>query len=167
MAKAGIYMSFKRWLYRGGHPHTLAKILNRGWAFIHARGIAPNYMVALDVVGRKSGKIISFPLAMTVFDGRRYLVSMLGKEANWVQNVRAANGRATLRHGITEEIWLAEVAVEDRAPILKAFLQHAPGARPHVPVHKDAPVTEFEAIAAKYPIFRVVKLETTEEQSEV
>lgn len=148
-------MSFKRWLYRGGHPHTLAKILNRGWAFVHATGIAPNYMVTLDVVGRKSGKIISFPLAMTMLDGERYLVSMLGKEANWVHNVRAANGQATLRHGITEKIRLEEVAEEDRAPIIKAFLQHAPGARPHVAVSKDAPLAAFAAVAAEHPVFRV------------
>lgn len=150
-------MSFKRWLYRGGRPHKLAKLLNRGWAFVHARGIAPNYMVTLEVVGRKSGKIISFPLAMTVLDGNRYLVSMLGKDANWVQNVRAAGGKATLRHGITEEIWLEEVEVQARPVILKAFLQHAPGARPHVPVSKDAPLSAFEGIAADYPVFRLVK----------
>lgn len=150
-------MSFKRWLYRGGRPHKLAKLLNRGWAFVHARGIAPNYMVTLEVVGRKSGKIISFPLAMTVLDGNRYLVSMLGKDANWVQNVRAAGGKATLRHGITEEIWLEEVEVQARPVILKAFLQHAPGARPHVPIIKDAPLSAFEGIAADYPVFRLVK----------
>lgn len=150
-------MSFKRWLYRGGRPHRLAKLLNRGWAFVHATGIAPNYMVTLEVVGRKSGKIISFPLAMTVLDGNRYLVSMLGKDANWVQNVRAAGGKATLRHGITEEIWLEEVEVQARPVILKAFLQHAPGARPHVPVSKDAPLSAFEGIAADYPVFRLVK----------
>lgn len=148
-------MSFKRWLYRGGHPHALAKLLNRGWAFVHAKGIAPNYMVTLEVVGRKSGKTISFPLAMTVLDGKRYLVSMLGKDANWVQNVRAANGQATLRHGITEEIRLEEVAETERAPIIKAFLQHAPGARPHVAVHKDASLAAFAAIAAEHPVFRV------------
>ena len=32
------YPRFKRWLYRGGRPHLLARALNRGWAIIHALG---------------------------------------------------------------------------------------------------------------------------------
>ena len=148
-------MAFHRWLYREGHPNRLAKILNRGWAFVHSLGILPNYLVTLEVVGRQSGKTISFPLAMVVMNRQRYLVSMLGEEANWVRNVQAAGGRAKLRHGVSEQVLLEEVAVSQRAPILKAYLQIAPGARPHIPLSKDAPVSAFEKIAAQYPVFRV------------
>lgn len=150
-------MAFKRWLYRGGRPNILAKILNRGWAIVHSTGIAPNTFVTLEVVGRKSGKMTSFPLAMTVMNGERYLVSMLG-ESNWVRNVRAAGGKARLVHGIAEQVLLEEVEVGKRAPILKAYLQLAPGARPHIPVSKDAPVSEFEKIASQYPVFRLSAL---------
>jgi hypothetical protein len=148
-------MALKRWLYRGGRPNILAKILNGGWAIIHSLGIAPDYLVTLDVVGRKSGKMTSFPLVMTVMNGERYLVSMLGEEANWVRNIKATGGKARLRHGITEQVLLAEVDDRLRAPILKAYLQHAPGARAHIPVSKDAPIAEFEKIAAKFPVFRL------------
>lgn len=151
-------MAFKRWLYRGGHPNLLAKILNHGWAFIHALGVAPNYMVTLDVAGRQSGKTISFPLAMVTVDGERYLVSMLGEDANWVRNVAAAGGSARLRHGKTEDVRLVPVDVAQRPPILKRDLQVAPGARPHIPVDKDAPVDEFAKIAAQYPVFSVERL---------
>jgi hypothetical protein len=148
-------VSIKRWLYRGGHPNIVAKILNWGWAIIHSLGVFPNRFVTLEVVGRKSGKIISFPLAMTVMNGERYLVSMLGDNTNWVRNIRFAGGRATLRHGISEQVLLEEVDARQRAPILKAFLQIAPGAVPHIPVNKDAPISEFEKIASKYPVFRL------------
>jgi hypothetical protein len=148
-------LAIKRWLYRGGHPNRLAKLLNKGWAFVHALGLFPNYLVTLEVTGRQSGKTIDFPLAMTVLSGERYLVSMLGENTNWVRNVRAAGGKAKLRHGISEDIVLKEVDVPKRAPVLKAFLQHAPGARPHIPVDKDAPLSEFENIASLYPVFRV------------
>lgn len=144
-----------RWYYRGGHPNRVAKFLNRVSAVLHATGIAPNYLVTLEVVGRRSGQTISFPLAMTVIDGEQYLVSMLGEDANWVQNLKAAGGRATLRHGITEQVRLEEVDPARRPPILKAYLMHAPGARPHIPVDKDAPPAEFEKIAAQFPVFRV------------
>jgi hypothetical protein len=149
-------VSLKKWLYKGGHPNTLAKVINKGWAIIHSSGIYPNYLVTLEVVGRRSEKLISLPLALTTINGERYLVSMLGEKANWVRNVKAAGGRVRLRHGMTEEVSLEEVDVPQRAAIIKAYLQIAPGARPHIPVDKDAPITEFEKIAAKYPVFKII-----------
>ena len=148
-------MAFKRWMYRGGRPNIVARIQNRGWAILHSLGIFPGRYVTLEVAGRKSGKMVSFPLAMTVINGERYLVSMLGEDTNWVRNVRAAGGKARLIHGISEQVLLEEVEISQRAPILKAYLQIAPGARPHIPVSKDAPIAEFEKIVSKYPIFRL------------
>jgi len=148
-------VTLKRWMYRGGHPNRLTKIINKGWAIIHSLGLFPNYLVTLEVAGRQSGKIISFPMAMTVMNGERYLVSMLGEDTNWVRNVRAAGGNASLRHGRIEQVFLEEVEINRRAPILKAYLKLAPGARPHIPVSKDAPISEFEKIASKYPVFKL------------
>ena len=145
----------KRKLYEGGRPGRIAAVLNRGWAILHSLGLFPNYLVTLEVRGRRSGRIVSLPLVMAVRDGERYLVSMLGDDAAWVLNVRAANGRAVLRHGRTEEVLLEEIPVAERAPIVKDYLQRAPGARPHVPVDKDAPIEEFEAIVDGIPVFRV------------
>jgi hypothetical protein len=93
---------------------------------------------------------------MAVVDGERYIVSMLGREVAWVRNVEAAAGRAVLRHGRIEQVRLEELPSEKRAPVLKAYLQRAPGARPHVAVDKDAPLDEFEAIAPQIPVFRVL-----------
>jgi hypothetical protein len=150
------YRRFKRWLYKSNRPGVIARVLNRAWASAHARGIAPNYLVTLEVRGRRSGRAISFPLVMAAVDGERYLVSMLGTEVAWVRNVEAAAGRAVLRHGRTEQVRLEEIPVERRAPVLKAYLNRAPGARPHIRVDKDAPVGDFEAIAAQIPVFRVI-----------
>ncbi len=148
---------FKRWLYRGGRPNALARAINAGWAAIHSTGIAPDFLVTLEVRGRRTGRIISFPLAMVALNGEHYLVSMLGNDAAWVRNLRAADGQAVLRHGRSESVRLVPVDVEQRPPILKLYLQRAPGARPHIPVDKDAPVEAFAAIAADYPVFRVVE----------
>lgn len=93
---------------------------------------------------------------MAVLGGERYLVSMLGEEVVWVRNVKAAGGDAVLHHGRTEQVRLEELAIEKRAPVLKAYLQRAPGARPHIPVDKDAPLEEFAAIAAQIPVFHVL-----------
>ena len=151
-----LFKRFKLWLYQGGRSNALARVINWGWAVVHSLGVAPNFMVTLDVVGRRSGRTISFPLAMVVLDGERYLVSMLGVNATWVQNVRAAGGHATLRHGRTEQVLLDDVAVEKRGRVLKAYLHLAPGARPHIPVDVNAPLEEFDAIAPQIPVFRLV-----------
>ena len=152
---------YHRWLYRGGHPNTLARILNRISARVHALGIAPNYFVTLEVRGRRTGRAISFPLAMAVVDGERYLVSMLGPEASWVRNLQAADGQALLRHGRIERVRLEEVPVEERGCVLKIYLHRAPGARAHIPVDKDAALSEFDAIAARIPVFRVLGRDDT------
>src|SRR5574341_1673568 len=146
---------FYRWLYRGQRPNWIARILNRATAAVASSGVTSNYMETLEVTGRKSGRTFSLPVVMAVVDGQRYLVSMLGENVQWIHNVRAAGGRAVLRSGGREEIQLEEVPAGQRAPILRAYLQRAPGARPHVPVNKDAALAEFEKIAAAFPIFRL------------
>lgn len=150
------FTKYKNWLYKGGRPNLLARALNRGWAIIHRLGIAPNYLVTLEVMGRRSGKPITFPLVMVVLDGERYLASMQGENAAWVRNLKAAGGHARLHHGRTEEVHLDEITVEQRPRVLKAYLKRAPGARPHIPVDKDAPLEAFAVAAAQIPVFRVM-----------
>jgi len=145
-----------RWMYREKRPNKVARFLNNLSAAVYAWGIAPDWLATLDVTGRKSGKTISLPVVIAIVGGERYLVSMLGEKATWVQNVRAAQGKAILRAGRHEEIRLIDVPAEQRAPILKVYLQRAPGARPHIPIDKDAPLSAFEAAAADYPVFHIV-----------
>ena len=109
----------------------------------------------VEVTGRRTGKTISFPAVIADYENGRYLVSMLGEGTSWVRNVRAAGGRAVLRHGGREPVTLHEVDAGRRAPILRCYLQRASGARAHIPVDYRAPVEEFEPIAAQYPVFRV------------
>jgi hypothetical protein len=55
---------------------------------------------------------------------------------------------------------LVEVPVDERAAIIKCYLQQVPGARPHIPLDRHRPVADFAAIAAQIPVFRVVSRET-------
>jgi hypothetical protein len=83
-------------------------------------------------------------------------VAMLGEHVNWVANVRAAGGQAVLRQGRrSEPVRLEEVDPGARAPILKRYLELAPGARAHIPVDPQAPLEEFERVAAQHAVFRV------------
>ena len=126
------------------------------WAAVFSSGVAPDYLATLEVTGRRSGRTISLPVVVTMLDGQRYLVSMLGDDAQWVQNVRAAAGRAVLRSGYCEEVQFEEVPPRPAcAHLVRAYLQRAPGARPHVPVNKGASPAEFQKVAAEFPVFRI------------
>ena len=146
----------KRWMYRGDRPGRLARVLNRLSALQFSAGVlSPTRASTLEVRGRKTGRLITFPVVVAECESERYLVAMLGNEANWVKNVRATGGRASLRRGSREDVTLIEVAIDDRPPILRRYLAVAPGARPHLPIDRHSPLEEFEAIAAQYPVFRV------------
>ncbi|GAA4607210.1 hypothetical protein BJY16_006212 [Actinoplanes octamycinicus] len=146
----------RRRMYRGGRPDRVARVLNRVSAAQFSAGfLTPATWVTMEVTGRRSGRIISCPLVVTRYHGERYLVAMLGRRANWVANVRAAHGAVVLRHGDLEEVQLVEVEPRERAPILRAFLAVAPGARAHLPVDRDAPLADFARIADDFPVFRI------------
>jgi hypothetical protein len=144
-----------RAMYATGQADSRARRLARRWAGVFARGLAPKRWVILEVAGRRSGRLARFPLGMADWNGQWYLVPMLGEQCNWVRNVRAADGRVVLRHRNPVACQLAEVPVSLRAPIIRRYLQKVPGARPHIPVSRRASLAQFEAISARYPVFRV------------
>lgn len=147
---------FKRWMYRTGRPGRLARAMNWSSAVQFSAGLlSPKRAVTLEVRGRRTGRPIQVPVVVADYEGDRYLVSMLGAEANWVRNVRAAGGQAVLRRGGRQAVRLVEVDAAERAPILRRYLALAPGARPHVPVSRNAPLAEFARIAERYPVFRI------------
>ena len=150
-----LHDAYLRRLYRGGHPNLLARVLNRSSAIVHSAGIWPSRLATLEVPGRRTGHVISFPVVIADHEGERYLVAMLGEGTNWVRNVRAADGGAVLRHGRREVVCLEHVDPPARPPVLRRYLACAPGARPHIHVDRHAPVEEFEEIAPQIPVFRV------------
>jgi polyisoprenoid-binding protein YceI len=144
-----------RAMYAGGRGDATARRYSRLWAAVFGLGLMPRRWVTLEVPGRRSGKLTRFPLGMADLSGQWYLVPMLGERCNWVQNVRAARGRVTLRRRRAVPCRLAEVPVAERAPVIRRYLKKVPGARPHIPVDRHAPLADFEAIAPRYPVFLV------------
>jgi hypothetical protein len=150
----GVISAIQRWQYRGGRPGWTARIGNRLGALSFAAGIGPSGAATLEVRGHKSGRMISFPVVVTDYQGERYLVAMLGQKTNWARNLRA-DGHAVLRRGRPEDVSLVEDLSDNRAAILRRYLEVAAGARPFFPVDRHAPLTEFERIVDLYPVFRV------------
>ena len=69
-------MSLQRWFYAGGRPNRVARLLDRLTAAISARGLGPDYLVVLEVPGRRSGRKVGLPLVVAAVKGERYLVSI-------------------------------------------------------------------------------------------
>ncbi|MFM9921275.1 nitroreductase family deazaflavin-dependent oxidoreductase [Lacisediminihabitans sp. H27-G8] len=145
----------RRRMYAGGRPNRTARFLNDLSAKMFSLGLSPHWAVTLETVNPTSATALILPLVIANFDHREFLVSMLGQRSRWVRNVRAAGGHAIVHAGRRRPVLLTEVAAEDRAPILKAYLDQAPGARAHVPVDRREPVAQFERIAADYPVFEI------------
>ena len=143
-----------RALYPGGKPSPKAKAIHRRFVAGPLPRIVPIASV-LEVRGRRSGQKVRVPLVIVRYQRSWYLVSMFGEQSNWVKNLRASDGEATLTHGSRRHVQLIEVPVSDRAPIIKRYLLLAMGARPHMRVGWKEPLSAFEAVAPIYPVFRV------------
>jgi len=144
--------------YRERRPTRLGKAANGATAWLAAHGVGPWWQMALETKGRRSGRTISTALVEASYEGQEYLVSMLGERSAWVRNVRASGGEAVIRHGRRRRVRLEDVPVDERAPIIKAYLQRAFAARPHFDVPHDAPLTEFARVAENYPAFRIMEI---------
>lgn len=115
------------------------------------RGLNIGSQHLLSVRGRKSGKVRSTPVSIATVDGTRYIVVAFSKAA-WVQNVRAS-GSGTLGRGQNvERVHLVELPVEDRGPVLRAFLQQVRGG---VRFFGSGDHEVVVAGADRYPVFRL------------
>jgi hypothetical protein len=141
--------------YQRRRPTKTGRAVNGLWARVYGIGILPSFLSTLETTGSRSGRLHAIPVVIADYNGGQYIVSMLGPRSPWVRNIQAAEGRAFLRRGRRRTVHLAEVPVEERAPIIKAYIGRAIGARPHIPLRPDAPLEEFERIAADYPVFRI------------
>ena len=109
----------------------------------------------LEVKGRKSGLPRRTPVNLLTIDGREYLVAPRG-ETEWVRNLRADGGRLALLLGRRREQRLAtEIADDDKAEILRAYLRRwkfevgmfFDGVGP------DSSDAELVAAGARHPVF--------------
>jgi hypothetical protein len=87
--------------------------------------------------------------------GQRYVVSMFGTISDWVKNLEAARGNAIISHGGSVRARLVLVPPEERAPVLREYVRVASSGRKHFPLSVGASLTDFAAIAAQYPVYRV------------
>jgi deazaflavin-dependent oxidoreductase (nitroreductase family) len=143
-----------RLFYRDWRPTRIGRWVNRLASWRSALGMSSRDAV-LEVRGRASGQRRSTPVVIAAVEDKRYLVSMLGPGSDWVKNVEAAHGDAVLRQGRRRAVHLVGVPPGERAPILREYVRVATSGRHHLPVAVGAPLSEFETIAERYPVYRI------------
>ncbi len=118
--------------------------------------------LTLEVRGRKTGAVIRVSLTSVRRGGCRYLVSLYPK-AQWVKNVRAADGRAVLLSGGRTPVRLVEVPAQEKAPILLGYVQQrafshsgAESSRLFFCLGPKPTLAEMQAIADRYIVFQVM-----------
>lgn len=120
---------YLRQFYRDWRPTRMGRLVNRAWAWLSGLGLTPRVLLTLQVKGRRSGRLRTTVLVVASHGGQRYLIS--------------------------RPVKLAEVPVSARGPILKAYCHVATSGRHHFPLPHNAPVSEFDAVAQRYPVFRI------------
>ena len=144
-----------RLLYCDWRPTRLGRAVNRFACWWSGIGLPPRFQAALEVRGRTSGRRRSSPVVIATVEGRQYLVSMLGPESGWVKNVEAAHGDAVIRQGRRRRVLLVAVPPDERAPVLREYVRIAMSGRRHLPLPVGAPLSDFAAIAERYPVYRI------------
>ncbi|MGE5287105.1 MAG: nitroreductase/quinone reductase family protein [Micromonosporaceae bacterium] len=98
-------------------PPWFARVVgNRMAAFFR-----PSLVSHLSVQGRRSGRWHTVPVAVLDHGNERYLLAPRG-ETDWVLNLRASGTGRLTKHGLVEEITVAEVPKTERSGLVEAYL---------------------------------------------
>jgi deazaflavin-dependent oxidoreductase (nitroreductase family) len=138
-------------------PSGIEAFFNRTMGFLAGLGIGPSFIYLLQVRGRKSGRVFSTPVNLMEFGGRQVLVAPRGR-TQWVRNAEAA-GEITLKRGSQRlRYGLRPIADEQKAEILKQYLdRYASAVKKFFPVNPGSPVEAFRSIVRNYPVFELVQ----------
>lgn len=146
---------FSRLFYRNRRPTWLGHCVSQLFCWAARRGVTPRSWVSLEVRDRATGRMRADAVVLATVAGERYVVSMFGEISDWVLNLEASGGEALISHGGATQVRLVPVAPEARAPVLREYARVASSGRKHFPVTAGAPLAEFAAIAAQYPVYRI------------
>jgi F420H(2)-dependent quinone reductase len=144
-----------RLFYRDWRPTLLGRWVNRLNCWWSGLGLPPRFQAALEVRGRVSGRVRANPIVIATVEGEDYLVSMLGPNSDWVKNIEAAHGDAIIRQGRRRRVHLVPLPPPERAPIIREYVRIARSGRRHFPLSVASPLSDFAAIAERYPVYRI------------
>jgi deazaflavin-dependent oxidoreductase (nitroreductase family) len=121
--------------------------------------MGPNAL--LTVIGRRTGRAITFPVAILELDGRRFVQGTFG-ETNWVRNLRANPTAVISKRGWSQPVEAVELSPAEAGPILRDALVpfvSKPYTRPLVGVffrlRNGATLEDYVELARAHPTFEL------------
>lgn len=147
--------AFNRLFYLNRRPTWFGHWVSQFFCWWARIGLPPRSWVALEVRDRASGRMRADAVVVPTVAGQRYIVSMFGTISDWVHNLDASHGEAVIVHGGSQRVRLVSVPPEERAPVLQEYVRVASSGRKHFPLPVGAPLADFAAIAAQYPVYRI------------
>jgi len=138
-------------------PSFPVRVVNRLYGWITGIGFGRPNSYLLQVSGRKTGKIRSVPINVLSYNGKLFLVGTRG-HTQWSRNA-LANRNITLKRGrLRTEFRLREVLDAEKPKILKAYVNRFRRISGRFfPLPASAPSGAFAPIAARYPVFELIR----------
>jgi deazaflavin-dependent oxidoreductase (nitroreductase family) len=138
-------------------PTAPERLANRLFGVLVGLGFGLRHNYLLQVRGRKTGRLHSTPVNVLVLDGKRFLVSGRGT-TQWVRNA-LASGSVSLKQGRRSEEFRVRAVPDDAKPeILKSYLDRFKlTVQRYFPVPAGSPAEAFRPLAARYPVFELVR----------
>jgi deazaflavin-dependent oxidoreductase (nitroreductase family) len=117
-----------------------------------------NLMRLLRVRGRRSGREYDVPVRIAAWDGKRYVVSLLG-EAQWVRNLRAAGTARLLGGAHPEPVVAQEIRAEEKVAFLYWYCRqrdHRLSVRAGLKADPaNLTSAEIDRLVHQHPVFRL------------
>lgn len=139
-------------------PPPWLKDLNADLMGQQEAGTLPYPLPVLVVAGRRSGRPRRTPLTVYERGEERFVLGGF-PAADWIRNVRAAEGRAVLETGgVPEPVRLVELAPDEAEPVLREWPQVSPdgvGMMRDAGVVADTTPDALAGTAGICPVFRV------------
>jgi deazaflavin-dependent oxidoreductase (nitroreductase family) len=139
-------------------PSLSARIVNRLYGLITTVGFGLPNSYVLQISGRKTGRVRSVPINVLSYNGKLFLVATRG-HTHWSRNALATRFVTLKRGRLRTEFRLRVVLDAEKPKILKAYVNrfHRMAGR-FFPVSASAPSSAFAPIAARYPVFELVRI---------
>jgi deazaflavin-dependent oxidoreductase (nitroreductase family) len=139
-------------------PSFTARVVNRSYGWITSLGFGLPNSYLLQVAGRKTGKVRSVPVNVLSYNGKLFLVATRG-HTQWSRNA-LVNRNVTLKRGrLRTQFRLRVVQDAEKPKVLKAYVNrfHRISGR-FFPLSASSPSSAFAPIAARYPVFELIRI---------
>jgi hypothetical protein len=140
-------------------PGPFARAANRLYGLLTWLGLSMPYSFLLSVPGRITGKPRSVPVNLLRRNGKLFLVATRG-DTHWSRNARVSRNIILTRGRLRMEFSLRVIPDSEKPALLQCYLRrfHWMAWR-FFPLRSGSPVTMFEPIAARYPVFELIRID--------